>query len=173
MALEIMHLSTSLIQKQAVMEIEKCNEFSAQFGLTLSHSQAIELVETRAQALRGNGRIEFGGGVIQRIIREFCHSPYISSHNYEETLQELVETFYYYKNETLDLLSDDELIQFMRTRFNGVCQGSLELLAGRELYNLASNLRFGYAPNYWEDPAEDEEDEDEEDNADEQNHGGY
>ncbi|AFM00469.1 MULTISPECIES: DUF6323 family protein [Desulfitobacterium] len=170
MALEIMNLSSALIQRQAVMEIEKCNDFSAQFGLTLSHFQAVELVETRTLALQGNGRIEFGGGVIQKIIRGFCYSPYISSHNYAETLHELVEMFYYYKNETLDLLSDDELIQFMRSRFNGICQGSLELLAGRELYNMANNLRYGYAPNYWEYPAEDE---DEGDDEDEQNDNGY
>lgn len=153
----MMGLSSVLIQKQAVMDIEKCNDFTAQFGLTLSHFQAIELVETRTHALQSNGRIEFGGGVIQKIIREFCHSPYIYSYNYAETLHELVEIFYYYKNETLDLLSDDELIHFMSSRFNGICQGSLELLSGRELNNMASNLRFGYASNYWEYPAEDEE----------------
>jgi len=153
LAFELMNIS-SLTQKQAVAEIEKCNEYTAQFGLTLSHFDAVELVETRTIALKGNGRIEFGGGVIEKIIREFCHSPYISKHNYTETLHELTEIFYYYKNETLDLLSDDDLIRFMKNSFNGKCQGSLELLAGRELYSMARNLRYGYAPNYSEECAD-------------------
>lgn len=53
-------------------------------------------------------------------------------YNYVETLHELIEIFYFYKNETLDLISDDELIKFMKNSFDGKCQGSLELLSGRE-----------------------------------------
>lgn len=163
MSFEMISISSSLVQKQAVAEIEKCNDFTAQFGLTLSHFDAVELVETRAFALRSNGRIEFGGGAIDKIIREFCDSPYISMHNYAETLHELTEMFYYYKNETIDLMSDDDLIKFMKNSFDGKCQGSLELLSGRELANMARNLRYGYAPDYSEDAAynEDEYEEDE------------
>ncbi|MEL7565885.1 MAG: DUF6323 family protein [Dehalobacterium sp.] len=161
MAFELINIA-SLTQKQAVAEIEKCNEFTAQFGLTLSHPDAVELVETRTLALKSNGRIEFGGGVVEKMIREFCSSPYISKHNYTETLNELTEIFYYYKNETLDLISDDDLIRFMKNSFDGKCQGSLELLAGRELNNMARNLRYGNAPDYSEDKLDlssDEEDE--------------
>ena len=157
---EIMNISSALIQKQAVIELEKCNDFTAQFGLTLSQCDAVELVETRTLALKSNGRIEFGGGVIEKIVREFCTSPYLSMHNYAESLHDLTDMFYYYKNETLDLMSDDDLIKFMKKRFDGICQGSLELLSGRELANMARNLRFGYAPEYSEDLACDEEDED-------------
>ena len=158
MSLEIMGIGSSLIQKQAVAEIEKCNDFTARFGLTLSRADAIELVETRALSLKNNGRIEFGGGAVGRIIWEFCDSPYISMHNYAETIHELTEMFYYYKNETLDLISDEDLIKFMKNSFDGKCQGSLELLAGRELANLARNLRYGYAPDYSENEEYDEED---------------
>jgi len=158
MTFELMNLSSSLIQKQAVEEIEKCNEFTSRFGLVLTRAEAAELVETRNNALKSNGRIEFGGGVIDRIIREFCDSPYISMHNYTETLNELTELFYYYKSEALDLISDDELIKFMKESFDGECRGSLELLAGRELANMARNLRYGLAPDYSEDDlSEDEE----------------
>ena len=44
----------------------------------------------------------------------------------------------------VDLISDDDLIKFMKSSFDGVCQGSLELLSGRELYRLAENLRYGH-----------------------------
>jgi len=156
---EITSLGSSLILKQAVAEIERCNDFTAQFRLTLSHHDAVELVETRALALKTNGRIEFGGGSINKIIKEFCDSPHISMYNYAETLHELTEIFYFYKNETLDLMNDDELIKFMKNSFDGKCQGSLELLSERELANMAHNLRYGYPPDYSEDLEEYEEDE--------------
>lgn len=155
-----MNMFSPLVQKQAVEEIQQCNDFTAKFGLVLTHKDALELVETRSHALKSNGRVEFGGGVIEKIIWEFCDSPYISMHNYTETIHELTEMFYYYKNEALDLISDDELIKFMKDSFDGKCQGSLELLSGRELANMARNLRYGYAPDYCEDQEPDEEDED-------------
>ncbi len=163
MPFELMTFTSSIIQKQAANEIEKCNEITTNYGLVLTHQQAVELIETRTYALNVNGRIEFGGGVIDKIIKEFCDSPYISMHNYTDILHELIEMFYYYKNETLDLFSDDELIKFMKDAFDGVCQGSLELLSGRELARMARNLRYGYEPDYSEENIieldEDEEDE--------------
>jgi len=162
MSFEIMNISSTLVQKQAVAELEKCNDFTAQFGLVLSHQDAVELVETRTLALKSNGRIEFGGGVIEKIIRQFCHSPYLSMHNYAETIHDLTEIFYYYKNETLDLISDDDLLEFMEKSFDGICQGSLELLSGRELANMARNLRFGYPPENLADSINCEEDEEDE-----------
>jgi len=160
LSFEIMNVFSSLIQKQAVDKIVKCNDFTFRFGLTLSCQDAIELVETRTVSLKSNGRIEFGGGVVEKIIKEFCDSPYISMHNYVDTLHELIEIFYFYKNETLDLISDDELIKFMENSFDGKCQGSLALLSGRELEKMARNVRYGYAPDYSEDNEYDEEDED-------------
>lgn len=150
-----------LIQKQAVNEVMKYNDLTVKYGLVLTEQQAIALVETRSLSLKETGRIEFGGGIIDKIIFEFCDSPYLAMQNYEEVLHELIETFYYYKNETLDLMSDDELIQYMKKSFDGICQGSLDLLSGRELDRLARNLRYGYAADNSEDAVEpDEEDED-------------
>jgi hypothetical protein len=159
---EIITFASGLIQKQAIGEVIKCNDYTEQFGLLLTQAQAIELVETRSLSLRDNGRIEFGGGVIDKIIKEFCDSPYISMQNYAATLHELIETFYYYKNETLDLISDDDLIKFMKSAFDGVCQGSIDLLSGRELYQLARNLRFGLPIDYSEDNFLDDEGDDDE-----------
>ena len=162
MSFELIPFASGMIQKQAVNEVMTCNSYTERFGLILTQAQAIELVDTRTVALRDNGRIEFGGGVIHKLIKEFCDSPYISMHNYAQTLHELIEMFYYYKNEALDLISDDDLIKFMKSSFDGVCQGSLDLLSGRELYRLAKNLRLGLPANYSEyDPSGDEEDEDE------------
>ena len=140
-----------LIRKQAVSEVIMCNDFTQRFGLALTPTQAMELVETRYLALNDNGRIEFGGGVIDKIIKAFCVSPYISMHNYTQTLHELIKVFYYYKNEAMDLITDDDLIEFMKTAFDGICQGSLDLLSGRELYRMAKNLRSGLPFDFPED----------------------
>jgi len=155
-----MPLTSGIVEKQAVGEVIKCNDYTIRYSLMLTPTQAFELVETRSFALCENGRIEFGGGVIDKIIKEFCDSPYISMHNYTQTIHELLEMFYYYKNETLDLISDDDLIRHMKNAFNGICQGSLDLLSGRELDRLARNLRSGYRYDYAEDDfLEDEGDE--------------
>ena len=152
--------NNALVQKQAVNEVMKMNDTTMKYGLMLTEQQSIALVETRSFALRNTGRIEFGGGVIDKIIYEFCDSPYISMHNYDAILHEIMEAFYYYKNETLDLISDDELIGYMKKMFDGVCQGSVELLSGRELERLARNLRQGRAFDSLEDAGQDEDEED-------------
>lgn len=77
-----MNIFSSLVQKQAVDEILKCNDYTFRFGLALSYQNAIELIEMRTMSLKRYGRVEFGGGVINKIIKEFCDSPYISKHNY-------------------------------------------------------------------------------------------
>ncbi len=163
MAFELMGFTSSIIQKQAVNEIIKCNDFTAKYCLALTNEQAVELVETRTYSLKANGRIEFGGGVIDKIIKEFCDSRYISMHNYTEILHELIEMFYYYKNETLDLISDDDLIKFMKEAFDGVCQGSTDLLSGRELAKMARDFRYNYYLGYTQEDstAVDEDGEDE------------
>ena len=142
----------------AEKEILSCNEATARYGLALSATQAQELVVTRSQALESNGRIEFGGGIIQKLIMEFCDSPFLSQYNYASTLNDLVETFYYFKNETLDEIEDDELLQLMKEYFDHHCQGCIELLQNRELEALARHVRFGGLED--QDMEEDEEEED-------------
>lgn len=141
---DFMLIPTSIIMNTlAVSEIINCNEITSRYGLVLSQSEAQELVETRAEALNKNGRVEFAGGAINKLIIEFCDSPFLSQFNYATTLNELIETFYYFKNETLDEISDNELISLMKKYFDQKCQGSIELLQNRELEALARNIRYG------------------------------
>jgi hypothetical protein len=161
MAFDLMVLSGSLPEKLAAADILRMNAFTEQYALTLTAQQAAELARTRSASLKSTGRIEFGGGVIEKIIKSFCDSPYISQSSYGETLQELIELFYFFKNETLDLLGDDELIRLMKKYFDD-CHGSLDLLANRDLEIMAHNVRYGFDPEYREsDPDEKEEDDDE------------
>lgn len=142
MVTHFMFLPNQLVNHQAVTEIINCNEKSCIYGLVLSQKDANELVETRNESLNKNGRIEFGGSIIQKLINEFCSSPYLNQSDYADTLHELIETFYYLKNESLDIISDNELISLMKENFDKRCHGSIELLQGRELEKLAHNIRF-------------------------------
>jgi len=148
MSFELMLFDNYMIEKQAVSEVLLCNNITADYSLVLSEEQALELVETRSYSLKNVGRVEFGGGIIEKVILTFADSPYISQYRYAEFLNELVEIFYYFKNETLDLMSDDDLINYMKKYFDGVCQGSLNQLKDRELERMAKNVRLGLDPDY-------------------------
>ena len=112
-------------KKQAVIELKKCNELTLKYGLTLSNEDINELIENRFKSLKDTGRIEFSEGVLKKIIEAFCDSPYIMQNNYEETLEELQDIFYFFKGEAMEQISDDELIEFMKRDFDGKCQGSI------------------------------------------------
>ncbi len=127
----------------AAQELRKCNELSVKYGLYLSEAQIQSLVSHRFRALRDTGRIEFGGGILKKLIYAFCDSPYLSQDNYEETLLELQDSFYYYKNESEDRFSDDELIEFMKRVFDGRAQGSLDYLSATSLDELCRGARSG------------------------------
>lgn len=140
---QFMFLPVALLNRQMVAEIQKCNDFTSRYGLQLTDADIHELVESRRDALERSGRIEFGGGVIQKLIIEFADSPFLNQENYTETLTELQELFYYYKNESLEELTDDELIQIMKKYYDDVCQGSLEYLNSTTLENYCRDIRNG------------------------------
>ncbi|OGO90697.1 MAG: hypothetical protein A2Y17_03135 [Clostridiales bacterium GWF2_38_85] len=135
-------IPNDIFREIAISEIIERNEKTVEYGLILTKEAASELVQTRTNELTNTGRVEFGGATIQNIIDAFYDSPYINQYNYAQTLHELIEIFYYYKNETLDIISDNNLIYYMKSYFNGSCQGSLELLKNRELDELARKVRF-------------------------------
>jgi len=136
-----------LQQLAAIHELQECNQFTEKFGLTLSKEQIQRLVNERFDALKENGRIEFGEGVLKKLVYAFCSSPYLYQFDYEDTIAVLQEIFYYFKNESNDRLSDDELIAFMKETFDGKAQGSMEYLAETSLEELCRNARYGYKPD--------------------------
>jgi hypothetical protein len=131
----------ALINNNAAHDLLLCNDFTAKQGLALTFAQARELIETKYTALKNTGRIEIEGGAIHKIITIFHDSAYIDAANYAAVLHCLVETFYYFKNETFEAVSDDELIQTMKSFFEESCNGSLELLQGRELEKFSAKIR--------------------------------
>lgn len=113
--------------------------------IVLTGQQSLVLRQTAAGALKQTGRIEFGPGAVDPIIEVFSDSPYLTRENCEETLSELITLFYTFKNETLDRISDDALIKYMKKAFDGECRGSIELLESQALPALAKKVRLKYA----------------------------
>lgn len=127
--------------KQGLIKVLDSNQYTRQYGLTLSEEDARELMVCRKRDLRAQERIEIEGGILPKLIYEFCDSPYIYQDNYVEMLEELQRIFYLYKNESLDELSDDELLCFMKDNFDGVCQGSIDYLEETVLFLFAREIR--------------------------------
>ncbi|HBL40740.1 MAG TPA: hypothetical protein DDY98_03900 [Ruminococcaceae bacterium] len=136
-----------MLLEGAKQEIRACNEISEPFGLRLNEEEIQDLAECRNDSLKASGRIEFEGGILPKLIHAFCDSPYLSQSNYADTLAQLQEAFYYYKTESCDEYTDDELIEFMVEVFNGRAQGSAEYLIGTSLFDLCRYAREGYDPN--------------------------
>lgn len=130
------------VQKQ-MKDLISCNDYTKQFGIQLSEEEALELIRERRENLIREERIEFGDGIITKLIFAFCDSSYIYQDNYVDTIQRLQEIFYLYKNESLDELTDDELITYMKDQFDGKCQGDLDYLEDTSLEAFVRKIRRG------------------------------
>lgn len=134
-----------LMSKQTqIKQVLDTNQYTEQFGLVLSKKDAALLAEERVHALKQEQRIEFGQGILPDIIYAFCDSAYITQENYCDALIRLQEIFYLYKNEMLDEISDDELLNFMSEQFESVCYGDFDYLEGTCLEIFAQAVRAGY-----------------------------
>lgn len=134
-------------------EIRCCGELNRLYGLMLTEADITELVELRGQALQNTGRVEFGGGILPKLIRAFCKSPYVDAYNYAAILGELQDAFYYFKNESEDRFSDDDLIEFMENVFNGLAHGSAEVLTTISLEELCRWARHDFDDRYADEEA--------------------
>ena len=122
-------------------EVLRNNEYTSQFGLSLSEQDVEELLIVWKESLQEHQRVEFGKGVLEKLIYTFCDSCYINQDNYVDTLSRLQDIFYLYKNESMDELADDELIEYMREAFDEACQGSLDYLEETCLEKFSRNIR--------------------------------
>lgn len=134
------YLQELVISRQlaAVMET---NTYTEEYGLLLTKEEATELVRERFLVLKEQQRVEFGEGILPKLIEAFYSSAYISQDDYFETLCRLQEIFYMYKNESMDSLTDDDLIDYMKNAFENECEGSLEYLEEVSLERFARAAR--------------------------------
>ncbi len=140
---ELIPFSAQLAAAKA--EIRCCEELNRHYGLALSEADITELVQLRGEALHATGRVEFGGGILPKLMRAFCSSPYVDRYNYAAVLGDLQDAFYYFKNESNDAFSDDDLIDFMVQVFNGTARGSTEVLTTISLEQLCRWARADFA----------------------------
>lgn len=134
----------ALNKQNQLGQIEKANQYSEKYGLTLNEEDTKLLMQQQRQTLKAERRVEFGESVLPKIIYAFCDSDYISQSTYTEDLIRLQEIFYAYKNEMLDEITDDELLEFMKEQFETVCFGDFDYLEGTCLDVFAQAIRAGY-----------------------------
>ena len=94
--LDLINIIPQDVQLQEILEI---NDQSAKYGLTLTHEDALEIIETRNLALQNYGRVELDMDAVHKLISVFCSSPLIIQEDYALILKDLLELFYYLKNE--------------------------------------------------------------------------
>lgn len=121
-----------------------CNQMTARFGLTLTPANALELLARRNMALHETRRVEFGDEILPQLIAAFCDSAYMEQAYYAQTLSQLLEMFYSFKNDSMEQLTDGELIGFMRKQFDTVCFGDLCYLRETCLERFTRAVRAGY-----------------------------
>ena len=146
-------------QERFLEELRDVNTISARFGLRLSEQGMLALSQARTLALTDHGRVELGASAVRSIVDRFCDSPYLLQEDYETTLLELVDAFYYFKNACGEQLTDAELIEAMRVRYDAY-DGSVEAVIGTTLEALCRARRFGLEEEEdWEDEDDDRFDE--------------
>ena len=133
----------NLKNQNEISNIESCNKITSVYGLSLNVKQISNLLEKKQEILKSTGRIEFRESIIKKIIIEFSDSTYITQESYESILHELIEIFYEYKNETMDIVTDDELIKFMKKSFDGICKGDIDYLSGTIMYEMKKEVLNG------------------------------
>ena len=106
-------------------EILKLNSESSRYGLTLSLDDVEEIIRSRNLTLKSYGRIELNMNATKKLIENLYTSQYTDKDDYVELINDLQEIFYYLKNETLDEISDSELIE-MICEFYEECSGRID-----------------------------------------------
>jgi len=134
----------SLAKQDTIHQIMATNTISCQYGLSLTEEDAEQIFTARQIILKNLGRVEIGNGVITQLITAFCRSPFLSQENYAAAVVDLIEAFYYIKNETRDEIGDLELIELMQERFDNCCAGSVELLVSQGMEDIIQAVRQGY-----------------------------
>ncbi|MCC3671213.1 DUF6323 family protein [Terrisporobacter mayombei] len=94
-------------------EILKINEESSVYGLILTSENVEEIIKSRGYSLKTYDRIDLNMDATKKIINKIYISQYTDKDDYVEIINDLQDIFYYLKNETLDKISDNEIIDII------------------------------------------------------------
>lgn len=136
-------------QDELIMEVMDAQEWLKGYDLILTRENIVRLFEVRKNSLKDFGLIEVDGNTILKIIYGFSDSDYIDKNEYVNILLELIRIFYYYQNEFRGMLSDDEIIRYMRWEFDHECNGVIELLESVSLDKIKRMLDSGEYNGYY------------------------
>lgn len=117
------------------------NSDGAPHGLCLTAQDAAMLIQVSHDAILTQDRLEFGESAILPLIRQFQQSRFLAPGDYADTLATLLDIFYEVKEESLDLLTDEEVISLMFEAFETTSCGSVELLQTRDMEWLCRRVR--------------------------------
>lgn len=133
--------SPALQTKRLETQILELRERAISYGIVISPSDASALAAVGAEQLHEQERVEFARSAVVKIISKFMESAYISQSDFVETVSGLIEIFYAVKEESLDILSDDDVISAMFDCFENISNGDVELLSTRDLERLIRRAR--------------------------------
>lgn len=105
-------LNNSMINIQK-NEILNLNERSQEYGLILTPDDVENIVKSRNHTLNSYGRIDLNMDVTKEIMEILYKSQFTDKDDYVEMINDLVEIFYFLKNETFDEISDKEIIEII------------------------------------------------------------
>ena len=123
----ILKCLNSNLQIKQENEILDLNEKSQIYGLTLNKEDVKEIINSRDNTLKNYGRIELDIGITKMIIENLYKSQYTDKDDYVYAINDLHEVFYYLKNETLDQISDIEIIYIIDEVYNN-CSGRIDIV---------------------------------------------
>lgn len=132
----------SSIQKKSIIvaknELLKINDESSAYGLILTPQDVEEIIKSRGYSLKNYGRIDLNMDVTKKLINKIYTSQYTDKDDYVEIINDLQDIFYYLKNETLDEISDNEIID--------IIVGFYEKTSGRidNIQNLTEKFALEY-----------------------------
>lgn len=125
------------VEEKGILEL---NEITKDKGLYLSEKDIEDLMDNKAIILKENGRVEVRETTIRNIIESFYDSSFIDKDNYLESLEELTSIFYKYQQEFYGVLSDEEILIYLKEKFDNIVMGSFTLLESDSLEKLKENV---------------------------------
>ena len=133
-----------------IESIKDLNAKANNYGLAITENAAREISVRRRNALTENERVEIKSDAITRLTSAFLDSRYITQNELSETIGEIIDIFYYLKNETENSVSDDDLISEMLDVFTNTCCGSVELMQSKGAEKILRRVKFGDT-EIWDD----------------------
>ena len=139
----LINSSKTLSMQKRCDSIMAMADIAAENGLKITVKDAEFIAEAEENAVAEQQRVEIGTGAAALITEKFIISAYVTQESFAETIAALVDIFYEAKEESFDMLSDDEIADIMFYFFERVSEGSTELLQGRDMEEFCRSIRNG------------------------------